>query len=91
LSRWRNCKLDSISMGDAMLTAAGRRHCYLPTLLCRKEDGDLRVVAHCYCWRGGKDDSVLSIGWQWTGWRTVGAGLKCGERERKPREAGASE
>jgi hypothetical protein len=32
----------------------------------------------------GKDDSVLSIGWQWT----VGAGLKCGERERNPRRGG---
>jgi len=70
-------------MGNAMLTAAGRRYCYLPTLLCRKEDGDQRVVAHC-----GKDDSVLSIGWQWTVWRSVGAGLKCGEREREGEREG---
>jgi hypothetical protein len=65
-------------MGNAMLTAAGKKYGYLPTLLCRKEDGDQRVVAHC-----GKDDSVLSIGWQWTDWRSVGAGFKCGERERE--------
>jgi hypothetical protein len=64
-------------------------YCYLPTLLCRKEDTDLRESVTTA--GGAEGDSVLSIGWQWTDWRTVGAGLKCGEREREPSEAGARE
>jgi hypothetical protein len=47
-------KLDSISMGDVMLAAAGRRDVLLPTdfVVSQRRYRSARV-GHC-CWRGGR-------------------------------------
>jgi hypothetical protein len=78
-------------MGDEVLTAAGRRDVLLPTDFVVSQRRYRSAECRSLLLAGRRDDSVLSIGWQWTDWRTDGAGLKCGEREREPSEAGARE